>query len=106
MSEKLTTCIACDCVDEELHYTAGGAGPFCGECWGSLNDPDQALLVERRLELTEQRVEELQVLLTSATRALEHCHSAIGKNVEDAPGDICALIVTLQRETARWATSK
>jgi hypothetical protein len=33
----------CDCVDDEFHFTAQqGKGPFCGECWESLNDPDQA----------------------------------------------------------------
>ena len=106
MNDESTSCVACDCVDEELYYTASGAGPFCGECWVALNDPDQALLVEKRLELTEQRLEELQTLLTSATDALKKCHPADGCNHEDSSCDVCLLILKLQRETPRWEVSQ
>jgi bacillopeptidase F (M6 metalloprotease family) len=97
MSEQPALCVACDCVDDELHYTAAGAGPFCGECWVSLNDPDQALLAEKRLEMTEQRVEELLSLLTRATSALEERHAVDGGNHGDEPCDICRLILALWR---------
>ena len=42
-------CQACDEVDEVLCFTRGGKGPFCVECFESLCDPDQALLLEERL---------------------------------------------------------
>ena len=58
MSEDLTPCIACDCLDDDMYYTLDGAGPFCAECWGSLTDPDQTLLLEKRLEKAEQALEE------------------------------------------------
>ena len=101
MSEQPAPCVACDCVDDELHYTAAGAGPFCGECWVSVNDPDQALLVEKRLELTEQRVEELLSLLTRATSALDESHAVNEGNHGDGPCDICRLILQLRRAAAR-----
>jgi hypothetical protein len=97
MNDESSSCVACDCVDEELHYTASGAGPFCGECWVSLNDPDQALLIEKRLELTENRLEQIESLLARATNALEECHASDGWNHDDAPCDICPLILELQR---------
>ena len=106
MNDESSSCMAYDYVDEELHYTASGAGPFCGECWVALDDPDQALLVEKRLELTEQRLEELQTLLTSATDALKKCHPADGCNHEDSSCDVCLLILKLQRETPRWEVSQ
>jgi hypothetical protein len=57
-----TLCVSCDCVSDpdDMYYSLGGAGPFCSECWESLNDPDQALLIEKRLEQTEARIEELE----------------------------------------------
>lgn len=58
MSENLTPCIACDCVDDHTYYSLNGAGPFCRECWESLTDADQTLLLEKRLEKAEQALEE------------------------------------------------
>jgi hypothetical protein len=49
MKEEPKVCVACDCVDDEYFQTPAGAGRFCGECWESLCDPDQALLLERRV---------------------------------------------------------
>jgi hypothetical protein len=78
MSEQPTpcVCVACDSFDDRLQYTPGGAGPFCGECWDALNDPDQALLIEKRLELGKRRIDELQSLLSRATNALEESLAA------------------------------
>ena len=58
MSDKPTTCVACDCIDDEYFQTPAGAGPFCGDCWESLNDPDQSLLLEKRVANYELEVEE------------------------------------------------
>ena len=52
-------CVACDCVDLGGFYTPAGAGPFCSERWEALNDPDQALLTEKRLAEAEEAIEEL-----------------------------------------------
>jgi len=49
MKEEPKVCVACDCVDDEYFQTPAGAGPFCCECWESLCDPDQALLLEKRV---------------------------------------------------------
>jgi hypothetical protein len=103
MSDQLKPCVACDCIDDHQYYSPGGAGPFCGDCWQSLTDADQSLLLEKRLEQTEERVEELQSLLTRATEALEECHAASGWNHEDAPCDICPLILELRKEAAKWS---
>jgi hypothetical protein len=101
MSDQLKPCVACDCIDDDHYYSPGGAGPFCGDCWQSLTDADQSLLLEKRLEHTEERVEELQTLLKRATEALEECHGAGGWNHEDAPCDICPLILELRKEAAK-----
>jgi hypothetical protein len=98
MSDELQLCVACDCVDDNHYYTPGGEGPFCGECWESLNDPDQSLLVEKRLAQTEDLLEELQDLLVRTGDALERLHAA---GHEDAACDICALKRELLKETAR-----
>ena len=58
MTKDLTACIACDCLDDDMYYTLDGAGPFCAEWWESLTDPDQTLLLEKRLEKAEQALEE------------------------------------------------
>jgi hypothetical protein len=52
---RIKTCVACDCVDDEFPFTARGGGLFCTECWESLNDPDQALLCEEALARAEAR---------------------------------------------------
>ena len=63
MSEQFTPCIACDCVDDDLYYSPQGAGPFCPDCWQSLTDPDQTLLLEKRLEASETQIERLKTEL-------------------------------------------
>jgi len=95
-----------DCIDDDQYYSPGGAGPFCGECFQSLTDADQSLLLEKRLEQTEELVEKLRSLLSRATDALEKYHAADGWNHEDATCDICPLIFELRRETERGGASK
>jgi hypothetical protein len=58
---RTQTCVGCDCVDEDFHFTCAGRGPFCRECWEALNNPDQALLTENRLAEAEAKIEELRV---------------------------------------------
>ena len=65
MSDEAKVCSMCDCCGL-AHYTPMGAGPFCSECWESLCDPDQALLLERRVAAYELEVERLKDLLTKA----------------------------------------
>jgi hypothetical protein len=71
MSESPTVCVSCDCVDDDYYYTLEGAGPFCGECWASLTDADQSLLLEKRLEQYEAYHAELKVILLRAADAIE-----------------------------------
>jgi hypothetical protein len=71
MSENFTLCAACDCVDDDYYYSLEGAGLFCGECWASLTDADQSLLLEKRLEQYEAYHEELKALLLRAADAIE-----------------------------------
>jgi hypothetical protein len=103
MSDELEPCVACDCVDDDQYYTPGGDGPFCGECWQSLTDPDQSLLLEKRLGQTEDLVVRLQSLLFRATDALERCHAP---EHDDAACDVCALKRELLRETGRGGASE
>ena len=77
MSEKPTTCVACECVDDEYFRTPAGTGPFCGDCWESLCDPDQSLLLEKRVAAYEEEVEHLRDLLTRAVNKLE-CADPVG----------------------------
>ena len=53
MTEENKVCAGCDYVIDTIdcHYTPAGAGPFCSDCWESLNDPDQMLLLEKRLSV-------------------------------------------------------
>jgi hypothetical protein len=74
VSGKSSACVACDCVDDEYFHTPASAGPFCGECWESLNDPDQSLLLEKRVAAYEVEVEQLRNLLTHAANAIECAH--------------------------------
>jgi recombinational DNA repair protein (RecF pathway) len=106
MSSQLKPCVACDCVDDNQYHSPAGAGPFCSECWQSLTDADQSLLLEKRLEQTEELVETLRSLLTRATDALEKYHAGHGGKHNDAPCDICPLLLELRRETARGGASK
>jgi len=71
MSENFTVCAGCDCVDDDYYYSLEGGGPFCGECWASLTDADQSLLLEKRLEQYETYHEELKALLLRAADAIE-----------------------------------
>jgi hypothetical protein len=74
MKEEPKACVACDCVDNEYFQTPAGIGLFCGECWESLIDPDQSLLLEKRVAAYEVEVERLKNLLTRAANALECAH--------------------------------
>jgi hypothetical protein len=74
MKEEPKVCVACDCVDNEYFQTPAGIGPFCGECWESLIDPDQSLLLEKRVAAYEVEVQRLKNLLTRAANALESAH--------------------------------
>jgi hypothetical protein len=65
-------CIACDCVDDEYQFTPAGKGPFCGECFEALCDPDQALLTERRLEQSENALIGARADLEGADKIIEH----------------------------------
>ena len=56
----MKVCLGCECVDEIFYWTTCGGGPFCGECWEALNDPDQAWASEKRLAQAEEKIEELQ----------------------------------------------
>jgi hypothetical protein len=100
MSDDLKPCVACDCVDDDQYYTPEGNGPFCGECWQALIDPDQTLLVEKRLGQTEDLVLTLQSLLGRAADALERLHAA---EHDAVPCDLCTLKRELRRKTARGA---
>lgn len=55
-------CAGCDCVCDahETNHTPNGAGPFCLECWQSLIDPDQTLLVEKCLADAEENIDRLK----------------------------------------------
>jgi hypothetical protein len=66
MKEEPKVCVACDCVDDEYFQTPAGIGPFCGECCASLIDPDQSLLLEKRVAAYEVQAERLRKLLTEA----------------------------------------
>ena len=67
-------CVACDCVDDGYFQTPAGAGPFCGDCWESLNGPHQSLLLEKRVAAYEVEVERLRNLLTHAANEIESAH--------------------------------
>ena len=71
MSGDVKVCAACDCVIDEYFQTAAGAGPFCAECWQSLTDPDQSLLLEKRVAAYEVEAERFKELLTMAANQLE-----------------------------------
>ena len=92
MSEEAKVCSACDCVDDEYFQTPTGAGPFCGECWESLCDPDQALLLEKRVAAYEVEVERLKKLLSKAAEAVDFGHCPTGP-IEGC--EICALLEEL-----------
>jgi recombinational DNA repair protein (RecF pathway) len=62
-------CAACDCVDQYMYFTPAGAGPFCQECWEALNDPDQALMTEKRLAEAEAEIERLKRVIEISNRA-------------------------------------
>ena len=81
MKEEPKVCVACDCVDDEYFQTPAGTGPFCGERWESLIDPDQLLLLEKRAAAYEVEVERLRELLTRAANALESAHRDLGRHV-------------------------
>jgi hypothetical protein len=68
---RVQTCAACDYVDDDFHFTAQGRGPFCRECWEALNDPDQALLTEKRLAEVEKAIETLRAGLRELQRELQ-----------------------------------
>jgi hypothetical protein len=53
-------CIACGGEYGVCFWTRAGAGPFCDDCWKALNDPDQALLTEKRLAQAEAEIERLR----------------------------------------------
>ena len=61
MSDDVKVCIACDQRDS-ARYTPLGEGPFCRECLESLCDPDQSLLLEKRLAAYELEIERLKAL--------------------------------------------
>lgn len=65
-------CVACDCVSdpEDMYFSLNCNGPFCAECWDSLSDPDQAILIERRLEQAEARIEQLEAEIRILIKAL------------------------------------
>jgi hypothetical protein len=65
--DRPKVCIACDCWGL-ADYTPLGKGPFCSECWESLCDPDQALLLEKRVAAYEAEVEELKKTLLNYER--------------------------------------
>jgi len=90
-------CVACDCVDDEYFQTPAGAGPFCGECWESLCDPDQALLLEKRVAAYEVEVERLRGLLTRAANSLECAHRDWG-----GAFPFPSRLIEAVREEARW----
>jgi hypothetical protein len=62
MSDDVKVCIACDQWDS-ARYTPLGERPFCSECFESLCDPDQTLLLEKRLAGYELELERLKALL-------------------------------------------
>jgi hypothetical protein len=94
VSEEAIACLTCDCVGGEYFETSSGVGPFCGECWESLCDPDQALLLEKRVASYEVEVERLKKLLTKAAD-FGHCPTGPREGCE-----ICALLEEL-REASR-----
>jgi hypothetical protein len=71
MKEEPKVCVVCDCVDDEYFQTPAGIGPFCSERWESLSDPDQSLLLEKRVAAYEVEVERLRKLLTEAAATIE-----------------------------------
>ena len=97
MKEEPKVCVACDCVDDEYFQTPAGAGPFCGECWESLCDPDQALLLEKRVAAYEVEVERLRGLLTRAANSLECAHRDWG-----GAFPFPSRLIEAVREEARW----
>jgi hypothetical protein len=99
MLEEAKVCVACDCWGL-AHYTPIGAGPFSGECWESLIDPDQALLLEKRVAAYELQVKRLKGLLIRAAKALEE-EIRMGTLMPDYPeyGEKLALIEEVRRET-------
>ena len=64
--QKPHACAMCDCHHDEQdsYFSLAGAGPFCSECWESLTDADQALLLDKHLAAAEQKIEELQAEIT------------------------------------------
>jgi recombinational DNA repair protein (RecF pathway) len=59
---KPHVCAMCDCHHdvEDSYFSLAGVGPFCSECWESLTDADQALLLDKRLAASEQEIEKLR----------------------------------------------
>ena len=74
MKEEPKVCVGCDCVDDEYFQTPAGIGPFCSERWESLSDPDQSLLLEKRVAAYEVEVEHLRDLLGQAAVTIESAH--------------------------------
>jgi hypothetical protein len=54
-------CVACGSEYGVGFWTRANAGPFCDECWETLNEPDQALLTEERLAQAEAEIARLHV---------------------------------------------
>ena len=72
--EAVIVCVACDCASDEQFETLRGAGPFCRECWEALCDPDQSLLLEKRVAAYEVEVERLRGLLIRVADVLTKQH--------------------------------
>ncbi|MBV8216441.1 MAG: hypothetical protein JOZ08_24755 [Verrucomicrobia bacterium] len=72
------------------------------ECWESLCDSDQALLLEKRVAAYETEVKRLKKLLTKAAEAVDFDHCPTGP-VEGC--EICPLLKELRRLRAgeSWA---
>jgi hypothetical protein len=62
MNDTPHLCAICDCDHDAEHswFSSAGAGPFCSECWQSLTDADEALLLDKRLAAAEQKIHELE----------------------------------------------
>jgi hypothetical protein len=67
----METCLSCRCcVDDRYHFTFGGRGPFCSECFESLSDPDHALVLAERVARLEAKVSQLQADLLASDKII------------------------------------
>jgi hypothetical protein len=67
----METCISCRCcVNEQYQLTSGGKGPFCGECFEALCDPDHALMLEERVGQLEAKVTQLKADLLASDKII------------------------------------